>query len=126
MFVLMRKASLPVPVMVAPALLVSVMLPVAKEPDVSMARVVPVIVPKLLMTTPGDVDPPVQVIAVPVTDRAAPLSTMPVSLLVTVFAVVLLGSGGTVDTSKLAASAGNGAASATTLAARAIRLTPAN
>src|SRR5882757_4807393 len=42
MFVLIRKASLPVPVIDAPALLVSVMLPVANEPEVSIARVVPV------------------------------------------------------------------------------------
>src|SRR5882757_6657998 len=96
MFVLIRKASLPVPVIDAPALLVSVMLPVANEPEVSIARVVPVIAPELVIVTPGAAEPPVQVMAVPVTDRVAPLSTLPVSLLVTVFAVVLLGSGGTV------------------------------
>jgi hypothetical protein len=47
-------------------------------------------------------------------------------LFVTVFAVVLLGSGGVVDTVKFAAKAGAGATSAATLAARAIRLTPDN
>jgi hypothetical protein len=95
------------------------MVPVVKAPDVSRARVAPVIVPELSIVTPGLADPPVHVIAVPA-ERVAPLWTVPVSLLVTVFAAVSVVP---VVTVKLAARAGAGAISAVTLAARAMRLT---
>src|SRR5262245_63252886 len=62
--VLMRQVSLPIAEMVAPALLLTVMLPVEKVPEVSMARVDALIAPELLITTPGAFEPPVQVIVV--------------------------------------------------------------
>jgi hypothetical protein len=49
------------------------MVSVVNAPDVSIARVVPVIVSELSIVTPGLADPPVHVIAVPVTVSAAPL-----------------------------------------------------
>ena len=83
-FVLTRQASLPVAEMIAPALLLTVMLPpAANEPELSMARVVPLIVPKLSITTPGAFEPPVQVIAVAAVS-VPPASIRPMSLLVTV------------------------------------------
>src|SRR5712671_1529876 len=84
--VLMRKASFE-DVMVAPALLLTVRLPVEKFPDVSMARVVALIAPELLMTTPGAFDPPVQMIAV-AADSVPPASIAPTSLVLTDFGVV--------------------------------------
>jgi hypothetical protein len=84
--VLMRKASF-AEVMVAPALLLTVMLPVEKVPDVSMARVVALIAPELLITTPGAFEPPVQVIAV-AADSVPPVSIVPTSLVLTDLAVV--------------------------------------
>ncbi len=54
------------------------------------------------MMTPGAVEPPVQVTAVPVAFRVEPLSTEPVSLFLSVFAVV---SGVLPETVKLSATA---------------------
>ena len=85
--VLMRQASLPVAEMVAPALLLTVMLPVENVPEVSMARVVALIAPELLMTTPGAFDPPVQVIAV-AADSVPPVSIVPTSSVLTDLGVV--------------------------------------
>src|SRR5215510_4598325 len=87
MLVLIRQASLAVAAMVAPALLLTVMLPVEKAPEVSMARVDPLMAPELLMITPGVVEPPVQVIAV-AADSVPPASTVPMSLLLTDLGVV--------------------------------------
>jgi hypothetical protein len=89
-------------VSIAPALLSSVKLPLMALFGVSMPRDVAEIVPLLVITTPGDASPVVQVIAVPVTESVFPAPTKPVSLLDTVLAVVAL-SGGTL---KLAAIAG--------------------
>ena len=97
---LIRNASLAA-VKTAPALLISVRLPLMALDEVSMPRDVAEIVPLLVMTTPGDARPVTQLIAVPVTDRLLPAATEPVSLLETVCAVVLLG-----GVLKLAASAG--------------------
>jgi hypothetical protein len=77
----MRNASF-AEVMVAPALLLTVMLPVEKVPDVSMARVVALIAPELLMTTPVAFDPPVQVIAV-AAESVPPASIDPTSVVLT-------------------------------------------
>ena len=96
-----RNASL-ADVSVAPALLRSVKLPLMALFEVSMPRDVAEIVPLLVITTPGEASPVVQVIAVPVTESVLPAPTKPVSLLDTVLAVVAL-SGGTL---KLAAIAG--------------------
>ena len=52
-----------------------------------MARVVPLMVPKLSITTPGAFEPPVQVIAVAAVS-VPPASMVPMSLLLTVFGVV--------------------------------------
>ncbi|MGY3135839.1 hypothetical protein ACVWZM_006521 [Bradyrhizobium sp. USDA 4501] len=97
---LIRNASLDA-VKSAPELLISVRLPLMALLEVSMPREVAEMVPLLVMTTPGDDRPVIQVIAVPVTDRLLPAATEPVSLLETVCAVVLLGA-----VLKLAASAG--------------------
>ena len=115
----MSVDGLPVPVIDAPAWLMSEMVPVVNAPDVSSARVAPVIVPELSIVTPGLADPPVQVIAVPA-ESVAPLWTVPVSLFVTVFAVVSVVP---VATVKLAARDCAGATRVATLAARAKRLT---
>ncbi|WP_370169421.1 hypothetical protein [Bradyrhizobium elkanii] len=97
---LIRNASLDA-AKTAPALLISVRLPLMALLEVSMPRDVAEMVPLLVMTTPGDDRPVIQVIAVPVTDRLLPAATEPVSLLETVCAVVLFG-----GVLKLAASAG--------------------
>src|ERR1043166_5995073 len=76
MLVLIRKASLPLAINRAPALLLSVKLPVEKDPLVSMPRVLAVIVPELLMITPGLADPPLQTISV-VSDRVPPAAIVP-------------------------------------------------
>ena len=60
---LMRNASL-TEVMRAPALLLSVKLRTVEPPEVSSARTVALIVPKLLMTTPGAGEGPLHPIAV--------------------------------------------------------------
>ena len=67
----MRNASL-TEVMRAPALLLSVKLRTVEPPEVSSARTVALIVPKLLMMTPGAGEGPLHVIAVPVTFRVPP------------------------------------------------------
>jgi hypothetical protein len=71
----------------ASLLLISVRLPLIALFDVSMPRDVAEIVPSLVMTTPGEASPVVQVIAVPITESVLPSATKPVSLFETVFAV---------------------------------------
>ena len=63
-----------VAVMVAPALLLMVKLPLV-EPLVAIARLVPVMVPELSTTAPGEVLPPIQVTGVE-PDRVAPARTV--------------------------------------------------
>ena len=86
----MRNASLK-PDRTALALLFRVKLRTALLPEVSMPRLVDeLIVPELSMTTPGGFDGPVQVMAVPLVDRAALAATVPLSVPVTDLAIVSL------------------------------------
>jgi hypothetical protein len=99
MLVLMRKASL-AELMIAPAWLLSVKLPVVNDPDVSIPRVVAEIVPELSMTTPGAAEPAFQVMPV-AADSVPPLRIVPWSLLPTVCAPE---AGGTVKSAESAGS----------------------
>src|ERR1700742_716332 len=123
MSALMRNASFPVPVIVAPARFHTVMLRGVVEPDVSMPRVVPVIVPELSMVTPGAgeaLDPlTVQVIAVPL-ETVPPAAIVQVSVLTTVCAPTVW----PLLTVKDAAEAGSGAVKELAHTSIAMRLTP--
>src|SRR4029077_59192 len=83
MLVLILNASLLVAIKSASARLTNVKLPVVNEPEVSMPRVVALMIPELSMTTPGLVDPPAQTIAVAAA-KVPPAAMVPVSLLLTV------------------------------------------